>query len=50
MGRVESKKAKKTDPYVLKQCAQHPEDVHLNGLTPAASKRASKLREDCIFL
>lgn len=38
-----------SDPHVLKQCAQHPQEVHLNCLAPAVSKSASKLREDCIF-
>lgn len=31
-------------------CAQRLQEVQLNSLAPAASKRASKLREDCIFL
>lgn len=47
--REESKRQKTSDPHVLKQCAQRPQEVHLNSLTPAASKCASELREDCIF-
>lgn len=45
----QTQKTKTSDPHVLKQCAQRPQEVHLNCLAPAASKCASKLREDCIF-
>lgn len=47
--RAERKRTNASDPRVLKQCAQRPLEVHLNAPAPAASKCASKLREDCIF-
>lgn len=49
MGVERAESRKTSDPHVLKQCAQRPQEVHLNTLAPAASKCASKLREDCIF-
>lgn len=49
MAEWKGQKKKTSDPHVLKQCAHRPQEVHLNCLAPAASKCASKLREDCIF-
>lgn len=43
-------KTQTSDPHVLKQCAQRPQEVHLNTLAPAASKCASKTAGRLYFL